>query len=197
MASCTYTGRDGTGTLKTWQTDATYGPDGLRRIAKVTDITNGSTWLSTTLSVLDGQSVVQEVVDKPGTSNDETVTYLTGAVGPTYRRGGNGVKTWFAYDGLGSVLGEVSSSTGNLTKSRVYDVYGTVRAEDAATSASNRKFVGALGHPSEGETGLIYMRARYMDPSTGRFVSEDPAGDGQNWFVYCNNDPANKADASG
>ena len=66
---------------------------------------------------------------------------------------------------LGSVLGEIdgdagSSTRGDLTKSRVYDAYGTVRAQDAATSASNRKFVGGLGHPSEGETGLIYMRRR-------------------------------------
>ncbi|MEM5789961.1 MAG: RHS repeat-associated core domain-containing protein [Syntrophobacteraceae bacterium] len=156
--------------METLKTDATYG--------------------------VDGSSVVRETVTRTGQA-PETVTYLTGANGPIYRRSGAGVKTWYAYDGLGSVVGEISGSTGDLAKARVYDVYGTVRAEDNATSASKHRFVGALGHPSEGETGLIYMRARFMDPATGRFISEDPAKDGVNWFVYCNNDPVNRLDQNG
>jgi len=64
------------------------------------------------------------------------------------------------------VLGEVDSS-GVLQKARVYDVYGGVRRDDGRQSASKHKFVGALGHQSEGETGLVTMRARYMDPETG------------------------------
>jgi hypothetical protein len=36
-----------------------------------------------------------------------------------------------------------------------------------------------------------------MDPETGRFVSEDPGADGNNWFVYCNNDPVNRVDITG
>jgi uncharacterized protein RhaS with RHS repeats len=41
------------------------------------------------------------------------------------------------------------------------------------------------------------MRARYYEPSTGRFISEDPARDGANWLVYCGNDPANFRDPDG
>src|SRR5690606_8038634 len=40
-------------------------------------------------------------------------------------------------------------------------------------------------------------RARYMDAGTGRFVSQDPAGDGANWFVYADNDPVNAYDPDG
>ena len=29
--------------------------------------------------------------------------------------------------------------------------------------------------------------APYYDPSTGRFISEDPIRDGLNWYVYCEN----------
>jgi len=36
--------------------------------------------------------------------------------------------------------------------------------------SSSQKYVGGLGHESEGNTSLIYMRARYMDPVLGRFV---------------------------
>ncbi len=36
-----------------------------------------------------------------------------------------------------------------------------------------------------------------MDPATGRFLSEDPAGQGDNWLVYCGDDPVNKVDSTG
>lgn len=41
------------------------------------------------------------------------------------------------------------------------------------------------------------MRARYMDPALGRFVSETPAGNGNNWYVYCDDNPANVVDENG
>jgi hypothetical protein len=44
---------------------------------------------------------------------------------------------------------------------------------------------------------LIYVRARYYEPSTGRFISEDPARDGLNWFIYAANLPSSKNDPDG
>jgi hypothetical protein len=41
------------------------------------------------------------------------------------------------------------------------------------------------------------MQARYMDPATGRLVSEDPGRDGRNWYCYCNNSPIFRSDPSG
>jgi hypothetical protein len=41
------------------------------------------------------------------------------------------------------------------------------------------------------------MRARYMDPNLGRFLNEDPAHDGQNWYVYSMNSPAVFSDRNG
>ena len=41
------------------------------------------------------------------------------------------------------------------------------------------------------------MRARYYDPSVGRFISEDSEGQGGNWFAYCSNDPVDHLDANG
>ena len=48
-------------------------------------------------------------------------------------------------------------------------------------------------------TGLIYYRARYYDPTLGRFISRDPAGmpDGINRYAYVENDPVNLIDPSG
>jgi RHS repeat-associated protein len=58
---------------------------------------------------------------------------------------------------------------------------------------TKHKFCGTLGHTSF-DSGLIYMRARYMDPALGRFISEDPACSGNNWYAYCGNNPVNFID---
>jgi RHS repeat-associated protein len=97
------------------------------------------------------------------------------------------------YD-AGMPMEEVDSS-GNITAARKYDVYGLVRS--GQVGSSSQKYVGSLGHESEGNTGLIYMRARYMDPVLGRFISEDPSKDGVNWFVYCGDSPTTMVDESG
>jgi RHS repeat-associated protein len=59
-----------------------------------------------------------------------------------------------------------------------------------------RGYCANIGHP-EDETGLVYMRARHYKPATGRFISEDPARDGVNWYLYADGDPVGKVDASG
>ena len=125
-------------------------------------------------------------------------TYLAGLRGPEYRRDDvNGGIKWYIFDGLGSVLAEMDGSTGALTASRKLDVYGAPRATQG-TPSSKHAFVGNLGHTTEPDTGgLVYMRARWMDPVTGRFLSEDPARDGANWFGYCGGDPVNAVDRDG
>jgi RHS repeat-associated protein len=40
-------------------------------------------------------------------------------------------------------------------------------------------------HETDVETGLIYAQARWLDPATGEFTSEDPLMDGLNWYGYC------------
>ena len=41
------------------------------------------------------------------------------------------------------------------------------------------------------------MRARYYEAETGRFISEDPARDGLNYYEYANNDPILNVDGTG
>ena len=184
-----------TGNSSTFQ----YGADGLRR----QKTTNGTT----TDYAYDGTMMVREGVASGGTLSQVKATYLIGPRGPEYRRDDtqmqtdgqghtfNGKASWYVYDGLGSVVGEVDP-LGNLTSSPKYDVYGAVRS-NGGTASSKQGFVGALGHLSEAETGLVYMRARYYDPQAGRFVSEDPGKSGANWFIYCNNNPINMVDRDG
>src|SRR5258706_11935143 len=136
----------------------TYAADGIRHRSVL--------GANTTDFICDGPMFVREKLN-----GAVSATYLAGPRGPEYRRDDSaGTVRWYCFDGLGSVLGEVDPS-GNLTASRSYDVYGAVRTS-AGTSTSKHKFVGSLGHPSEDETGLIYMQARYLDPASGRFTAQ-------------------------
>ena len=64
-------------------------------------------------------------------------------------------------------------------------------------------FYGYAGEEYDEETGLIYLRNRYYDPETGRFISPDSVlgilGDPQtlNAYVYVRNNPVNYIDPSG
>ena len=53
------------------------------------------------------------------------------------------------------------------------------------------------GYQSDGDSGLKLLGHRYYDSRTGRFISQDPAGNGGNWYAYCGNDPMNGTDPSG
>ena len=184
LASCTKAGVTST---------YTYGADGLRRSSTVNGVT--------TYYAYDGQTMIREMRRSPTTGAlMSTATYLQGPRGgecrvdetavtesytdPTTGNSGvRGVTRWYVYDGLGSVVGEVAGdAAGTMTRSPKYDVYGATRSNAGATS-TRQGFVGGLGHVSDSETGLIYMRARYYDPSLGRFVSEDPGVHGNNWYI--------------
>ncbi len=103
------------------------------------------------------------------------------------------------YDGHGNCRailtknGTDDYATGNW---RTYDVWGSVRS-GSATGDPKSRYVASIGHVADDESSLIYMRARYYESSTGRFISEDPAMDGWNWFAYVENDPLNKLDRAG
>lgn len=48
---------------------------------------------------------------------------------------------------------------------------------------------GGYYYDDDHRTGLYYLGARYYDPELGRFISEDPANDGLNWYVACGSPP--------
>jgi RHS repeat-associated protein len=75
---------------------------------------------------------------------------------------------YYLADGLGSTMAIVDTS-GTVQKSYTYDVYGKPTA--TGTLANAYDFAGQETDPS---TGLQYLRARYMDPATGVFLSRDP-----------------------
>jgi len=154
----------------------------------------------TTHYVYDEQTVVGE------TRSDGTSSWYTpGPNGYISRtdldnQGNVTNKEWFVYDGLGScralVKPNAQGTEAVLVAHYDYDVYGSVRTQ-SGSSSNKFKYVASIGHPTDEETGLIYMRARYYDLQVGRFVSEDPALDGLNWYWYADGNPVSNVDPSG
>ena len=75
----------------------------------------------------------------------------------------------------------------------IYDAYGNAISDNGEDDNPYRY----CGENYDEETGLYYLRARYYDPRIGRFLTEDPAQDGLNWYVYCGNNPVMFTDRSG
>ncbi len=99
---------------------------------------------------------------------------------------------------------EVIDPMGNLAGTVNLDSIGVPHTWDAwgrntSTMWDAMDALGWKGLQPETGTGLIYMRARWYDPTLGRFISEDPAGlaGGINPYVFADDDPINNSDPSG
>lgn len=78
----------------------------------------------------------------------------------------------------------ITDSSGAVAFECEKDAFGYVR--DRNNNSFTPNFTGKL---LDQNTGLYYFNARWYDPEMGRFITEDPARDGRNWFVYCKNNP--------
>jgi RHS repeat-associated protein len=99
----------------------------------------------------------------------------------------------FLTDPLGSALALTDDAGAVRTEYR-YDLYGaTIASGDASGN-----LVQYTGRENDG-TGLYYYRARYYNPSLGRFISEDPIGlqGGANLYAYVDGDPLSYTDPTG
>ncbi len=121
--------------------------------------------------------------------NDGQATYTPGI---SERRGG--VSKWAHQDYLGSTK-QLTDSAQTVTDTRQYDAFGMQTGTTGGTPTPFG-FAGGWGYQSD-ETGLQLLGHRYYDPSTGRFLTRDPVGDGDNWYIYCANNPINGADPEG
>jgi RHS repeat-associated protein len=105
-----------------------------------------------------------------------------------------GTTSYYEQDGLGSVT-SLSNSAGAVAETYAYDSYGKVTAS-TGTLVNPFQYTG---REFDSETGVYYYRARYFDPSTGRFLSQDPIryGGGVNFYAYTRNNPVVRIDPFG
>ena len=103
---------------------------------------------------------------------------------------------WPLGDHLGSVR-KIIDNTGAVKDAIVYDAYGNIVSE---TDSTKRGMYSWTGREIDVETGLQYNRARYYDPVTARWISQDPlgfdAGD-SNLYRYVANRTNMERDPSG
>ncbi len=98
---------------------------------------------------------------------------------------------------LHNVHGDVTSlidANGTVLNSYQYDAFGNTMTY-AETVANRFRYAGEQLDPI---TGQYYLRARYYDPTVGRFTQEDTyRGDGLNLYIYVANNPVSFVDPSG
>jgi RHS repeat-associated protein len=101
---------------------------------------------------------------------------------------------YYEADGMGSIT-SLTSSTGSIANTYTYDSFGNMTN---STGSVRNPFVFA-GREYDSETNLYFNRARYYNPSTGRFISEDPIRfwGGMNFYGYVYNSPGNFIDPLG
>jgi len=165
-----------------------YDPFG-RRIRKIWPNTaNNSTMVRTYL--YDGANIVAEL----NASGTVVASYTQGAgidEPLAMRRGG--YISYYHADGLGSIT-SLTNTNAQPVATYVYDSFGNTTATEGIFNPFRY-----TGREQDPETGLYYYRARYYDPTIGRFLSEDPIRfwGGIDFYKYANNSPTNATDPSG
>jgi RHS repeat-associated protein len=112
-----------------------------------------------------------------------------------------GTTAYFAHaDGVGNVLA-LTDGAKALQRTYTYDDWGNVTGGSDThgfAGIDRARWKGALWISVAGGD-MYYMRNRWFEPQTGRFLSEDPIGlaGGLNRYLYGANDPVEKSDPSG
>jgi len=154
-----------------------YRPDGLRYSKTIDNDTITHLW--------NGSSMVADIFNDQG-----SITYLRGIGLISFNDGAD--TTFYLFNAHGDVI-QLTDDLGTLTRSYDYDSFGIEKNPDP----QDLNFFRYSGYYFDLETGTYYLQARYYDPSLGRFLAEDPAFDGLNWYTYCANSPLLYVDPSG
>ena len=99
---------------------------------------------------------------------------------------------YYLYNGHGDVV-QIVDTSGAIKNTYDYDVWGNFITKQETIDNHFTYF----GQTYDETTGLYYLRARYYDPTTGRFTQQDTAEDGYNWYIYGNQNPVIHIDPMG
>ena len=169
---------------KLGSTTFAYGANGIRYKK------NNTTYL------LDGDKILKE------TTGTKSIIYyhgMKGIVGFRY----NG-KDYFYRKNLQGDVTHIYDTNGTLKAKYVYDAWGNHKITTDIDGIGTLNPIRYRGYYYDTETGLYYLEARYYDPETGRFISQDEIDfivpnhlTGLNLFAYCNNNPIMFVDYTG
>ena len=123
----------------------------------------------------------------------------------------NGYGTyWLRKDILGNVVA-ILTDGGIVVARYIYDAWGNHKVVDnIGNEITDTAHIGNInpyryrGYYFDTETGLYYLKSRYYDPQTGRFISIDDISfadpdtiNGLNLYAYCCNNPVMHVDPTG
>jgi len=142
-----------------------------------------------------------QVVEESTLSNNVPIlskVYSHGVSLISERRISSGNSSFYGYDGLGSTR-FLTDGTANITDTYTYDAFGN---EIASTGSTPNNYLYA-GQQWDPDLGHYYLRARYYNPNTGRFLTLDTYGGDSSdppslhKYLYVANNPINAIDPDG
>jgi RHS repeat-associated protein len=156
-----------------------YNGDGLRVSKTVDGTTTEFVW--------------NEATNTPELLQDRSTYYIYGPEGVPIEQITDETPAYLHQDQQGSTR-LITDADGNAVGRYDYDAWGAI-ASHTGTVTTNLQFDGQY---ADAETGFLYLRARYYDPSTGQFLTRDPAAsDTRSAYGYADDDPTDLSDPSG
>lgn len=163
------------------------------RTSKTINGTDTTYYITDTSGSISSLSQVVAEVDESGQC---TALYTRGEELLSMERGSD--IYYYQYDGQGSVR-IITDDNGQVTDRYTYDAFGNLLESDGDTE-NDFMYVGEQFNEN---TGLYYLRARYMNPSAGTFISMDSyTGNiydavSLHKYMYANANPVMYTDPSG
>lgn len=165
-----------------------YSGDGMR----TTTVSGNGAAQHDTYDVSGQNGLPQVTGEYSGSSLVSQNVYDRGTDAPVERSSGASVD-YLHTDGLGSVT-SITDPSQNVASAFRYDAYGNP-TESADYASDPYRYTSQAW---DSGPGLVHDGARAYDPSTGRFLSTDPAGSaGASAYAYAGDNPTSFSDPSG
>ncbi|MGA3262310.1 MAG: RHS repeat-associated core domain-containing protein, partial [Bryobacteraceae bacterium] len=133
-----------------------------------------------------------------GTTTSRFYTYGLQRISENQQISNAWTPSFYGYDGGGTVR-LLTDSAGTVTDTYDYDAWGNT----VNTTGSTPNVYLFRGERYDADLGLYYLRARYFDPLTGRFLTRDP-GAGHvvvpatlHKYLYAGGNPVTAEDPTG
>jgi RHS repeat-associated protein len=166
-----------------------YGYDGDGR--RVNQVISGIA----TQYLLDIQPGLAQIMES--TTGTNTTRYMPGPIGLLTQYNPDSSRRHMIADGLSNVRGVVDSNM-LVLQTNQFAPYG----ESYGQTGTSQTVFGFTGEPSDGN-GLVYLRARYYNPTSGVFTGPDPFEGDPAWvgslnrYSYVRGNVTNRIDPSG
>ncbi|GAB5562177.1 MAG: hypothetical protein SynsKO_38240 [Synoicihabitans sp.] len=179
-----------------------YDADGIRRQKTLLDSIGGlvstTSYLTDTNNLTGYAQVFEERTSHAAGNMLKTYTYGSNLIAAHTTVSVATTTRYFTYDGGGTVR-ELIDATGAITDSYDYDAFGVLIS---ATGSTDNAYL-YRGEQFDEDIGLYYLRARFMNPDSGRFWNQDTY-EGRSRdpitlhkYLYANANPATFLDPSG